>query len=130
MKDEGVLSMEKLAAMLEEIRSGKSQYPIQPGRLPEEGDYIPPSRSHFGLAGHGFYGLRVHPTSYLPAEQPRKLTRWERFRVWVEDLADRAEVYYHYPRVKRTETAPAAYLIGQDLYIQSRALSMLCRFVS
>lgn len=76
----------------------------------------------------GFGGLASGPrlivSNYLPDGQPRKLTRWERFRVWVEGLADRAEVYYHYPRVKRTEPTPA-YLIGHDLYVSPRAAAAI-----
>lgn len=80
-------------------------------------------RFGLGSAPRAFDGLgfspRVIVSNYLPNEQPCKLTRWERFRVWVENLADRAEVYYHYPRVKRTEPGPA-YLIGRDLYVPTR----------
>lgn len=81
-----------------------------------------PFKSSLGL---GFAaGPRFFVSDYLPAEAPRKLTRWERFRVWVEDLADRADIDYHYPRVKRAEPV-AAYLFGRDLYIPRPAAAVL-----
>lgn len=85
-------------------------------------------RLGLGAGSRRFGGLcfppRVVVSDYLPVEQPRKLTRWERFRVWVENLADRAEVYYHYPRVKRTEPTPA-YLIGDRLYVTPRTAAAI-----
>lgn len=74
-------------------------------------------------SGNLYSGLPVIVSDYLPDERPRVLTRWERFRVWVEDLADRAEVYYHYPRVRRTE--PGSYLMGGVLYVPRRAAAAL-----
>jgi len=70
------------------------------------------------------FAPRFFVSDYLPAATPRKLTRWERFRVWVEDLADRADVYYYYPRVKRVEPA-RAYVFGRDVYIPRAALKVL-----
>lgn len=67
---------------------------------------------------------RVVVSNYLPNEHPRKLTRRERFWLWVESLCDRAEIYYYGPRIKRTEPAPS-YLIGQDLYISRRTAAAI-----
>lgn len=52
-------------------------------------------------------GISIVESPHLVTTRPRVLSHWERFRVWVESLADRAEVYYHYPRVARTVTEPS-----------------------
>lgn len=75
----------------------------------------------FGALG---FSSQVIVCPYLPDEQPRKLTRRERFWVWIESLCDRAEVYYYGPKIKRTEPAPV-YLIGRDLYVSPRAAAAI-----
>lgn len=103
-----VLTLESLNATMERLRGMGC---VEPGAM---ASWSGPWHSRDPL-----FGLRtvVVSDAYLPAERPRKLTRWERFRVWVEDLADRADCYYHYPRVKRTEPAPAGYLFGRNLLV-------------
>lgn len=80
-----------------------------------------PSRRPSGALG---FWPRVIMSDYLLDEQPRKLTRRERFWLWVESLCDRAEIYYYGPRIKKTEPAPS-YLIGQDLYISRRTAAVI-----
>jgi hypothetical protein len=109
-----VLTLESLAAVVDRHRGA-----LAPG----------PMASSWKDLWHFSSPFPIIVTDYLPAEQPRKLTRWERFRVWVEDLADRADVYYHYPRVRRTEPAKG-YLIGRDLYTPRAAISVLGPFAS
>ena len=70
------------------------------------------------------FSPRVFVRDFLPDEQPRKLTRRERFWLWVESLCDRAEVYYYGLKIKRTEPAPS-YLIGRDLYVTPRTAAAL-----
>jgi hypothetical protein len=67
---------------------------------------------------------RVIVSDFLPDEQQRRLTRRERFWVWIEDLCDRAEIYYYGPKIKRTEPAPS-YLIGHDLYVTRRTAAAI-----
>lgn len=110
--DGDVLTMEKLKEAVERLRSG--------GCLPSGTVATWSSPWH----AEPLFGLRTFVSDYLPAEVPRKLTRWERFRVWVEDLADRADCCYHFPRVQRTEPAKAI-LIGRDLYIPRAAASSM-----
>lgn len=55
--------------------------------------------------------LKIVQDATMVTTSPRQLDRWERFRVWVENLADRAGVYYHFPRVRRTETKPSTQVI-------------------
>lgn len=67
--------------------------------------------------------LTVSP--YLPTVQrPRKLSRWERVRVWFEDLVDGAGLTreaFPWRRVLRTEPVPApyAYLFDSRLLVHS-----------
>ena len=51
--------------------------------------------------------MPIVESPHLVTTRTRVLSRWEKFRVRVESLADRAEVYYHYPRVARTVTEPS-----------------------
>lgn len=107
--------------------NGMDDEPLTFERLLADMDRLGLARSAPRVGALGF-SPRVFLSDHLPAEQPRKLTRWECFRVWIENLADRAEVYYHYTRVKRTEPA-SAYLIGNDLYVPRRSVAVV-RFVT
>lgn len=119
--DDGVLTLEYLEGVLAKLRREPLRdIHVAPARLPERDDYIP----HLDYRFSFMFGPRVFVSPHLPDEQPRKLTRRERFWLWVESLCDRAEIYYYGPRIKRTEPAPA-YLIGRDLYIPRRAAAAL-----
>lgn len=101
-----VLTLDKLNAVVERLHSDPRYFPIRPGST------LIRSPSTTG-------GLPVVLSENLTVSTPRALSRWERFRVWVEGLADRAEVYYHFPRVQRVEVKPSpdALLIGERLYM-------------
>lgn len=59
---------------------------------------------------YGSIPLVISP--YLTESVPRSnFSLSERFRMWVESLADRAEVYYHYKRVERVEVKPLSKVI-------------------
>lgn len=51
--------------------------------------------------------IPIVETPHLVITRTRVLSIWEKFRVWIESLADRAEIYYHYPRVVRTVIEPS-----------------------
>jgi len=70
------------------------------------------------------YCQRVIVSNYLLDEQPRKLTRRERFWLWIERLCDQAEIYYYGPKIKRTEPAPS-YLIANYLYVTPRTAAAI-----
>jgi hypothetical protein len=80
-------------------------------------------------------GIPVVESPYLVTTRTRVLSRWEKFRVWVESLADRAEIYYHYPRVARTVTEPSnkIVLMGGVFYchpVMSQRLREMLRVTS
>lgn len=100
-KGEKPLTMEKLLADMDRLGWCRGLHP-----------------DHSAALGYS-RGVRVFVSDYLPDEQPRKLTRRERFWLWVESLCDQAEIYYYGPKIKRTEPAPA-YLVGRDLYVPRR----------
>lgn len=63
--------------------------------------------------------LKIITSNLLTVSTPKPLSLFERFRVWVESLADRAEVYYHYPRVQRSilRPDPKAYLLDSHTLV-------------
>lgn len=71
--------------------------------------------------------MRLISVPSMVTTEARTLTRWERFRVWVESLADRAEILYHYPRVQRTVTKPMSkvVIIGDRVYCHPAVIQQL-----
>lgn len=54
---------------------------------------------------------RVIVSEHLTETIVRELGWFERFRVWLEDITDSANLHYPWPRVRRTEVRPRKDLI-------------------
>jgi hypothetical protein len=67
----------------------------------------------------GFDGRRLLTSEYLTRTVPCDLSRWQAFRVWLEDAWGLAGLEYFWPRVQRsrTEPSPEILLMGDDLAV-------------
>lgn len=63
-------------------------------------------------------GLVIIETPYLTETKVFSLGRWGRFRAWVEDLTDRADLHYPFSRVLRSNTVPSpkVLIMGSRVY--------------
>jgi hypothetical protein len=55
--------------------------------------------------------FRIVADPSMVTTEPRLLSRWERVRVWLEDLAFRSDLVWPFPRVQRTATKPSPEII-------------------
>lgn len=64
------------------------------------------------------YEIAIIESPHLTTTRTLELSRWDRFRIWIENLADEADVYYHFPRVQRAITEPVrkVFRIGNRFY--------------
>lgn len=67
--------------------------------------FLDPSRG-FSPLWEPSFRIVVDPSMVIT--ELRSLSRWERARVWFEDLADRAGLAWPFPRVQRTVTKPSS----------------------
>ncbi len=76
-------------------------------------------------------GLTIIETPHLTETRMLALSRWGRFRAWIEGLTDRADLQYPFPRIRRSETVPSSKVLVMgsrlvchpDVARQIRALS-------
>jgi hypothetical protein len=70
-------------------------------------------------ARRGIEGRRLLTSEYLTRTVPCNLSRWQVFRVWLEDACSRADLEYFWPHVQREriEPLPEILLVGDDLAV-------------